>query len=388
MNLKKSSLLVILLFSVVSVFTQNIEEKKKLLIPLGTGENRVKINSINIQADKTIDNKFQSVDFAAFSKILNDTTIKVKFSKTTNLPISIETPRENIVLSDKIKSMSISDTNKIKLKSNAQITSLSFDYFKELQPITGNLDPQNNLELLKVDVDEKGNYHNLFQQKYKGVKILGNEVVTHLNSAGQGFLFNGKYDLILDNIDIKPTITIDSAFKIIIDLEKKLQFHLGVTSVDTLLYKDKVDNIIQLVYIIHINKKTFNQKEFIINAKNGNILKSSYTRKSIDVPRTVILSDLNGKNRTVNSVQNGITYKLKDISKNMYNPISGNGFISVEDANFTLDPNFKTTEIINSNNVWTPLQVSAQYNANISYNYYLNFHNRNSIDGNKMNINA
>lgn len=388
MILKKISLLVLLLFSVASVFSQNIEEKKKLLIPLGAGENRIKINSINIQADKTIDNKFQSVDFTSFSKIMKDTSVIVKYSKSTNLPISIETPREIILLSNKIKSYSVMDTNKVKIKSNTEISNLSFDYFKELQPITGNLDPQNNLELLKVDLDEKGNYHNLFQQKYKGIKIYGNEVVTHLNSKGQGFLFNGKYDLNLDNIDTNPAISIDSAFKIIIESEGQLQFDLGLTSVDTLLYKDKSDNSIQLVYFIFINKKTLNQKEYIMSAKNGKIIKSSYTRKTIDAPRTVTLTDLNGKSRVVNSVQNGLTYKFKDITKSMYNSSTGNGFISVEDANFSYGDNMQISEITSTNNLWTPLQVSAQYNASIAYNYFLNVHNRNSIDGNRMNIYA
>jgi hypothetical protein len=187
----------ILVFLTVTnlAFSQNFEEKTKKLITVDADVNRVNINSIFVEPNKTIVNKFQSIDFSSFSKFLKDTSIKVKFSKITNLPISIETPREKFLVSDKINSMSTIDTNKIIIKSNAQITSLSFDYFKELQPITRNLDPQNNLELLKVDIDEKGNYHNLFQQKYKGIKIYGNEVVTHLNSEGQGFLFNGKYDL-------------------------------------------------------------------------------------------------------------------------------------------------------------------------------------------------
>jgi Zn-dependent metalloprotease len=385
MSLRKAGLFVILQLSFFSAFTQNFEEKIKKRILVDTWENKVIINSINIQADKSIINKVPAVDIKTFSNIINDTTIKIKVSKTTNLPVSIETPRQNLILTQKIKSQSVGDNNQIKIKSNAQITSLSIDYFKELQPITGDLDPQNNLELKKVDQDIKGNYHNLFQQKYKGIKIYGNEVVTHLNSDGQGFLFNGRYDIIKNEIDVIPKITFDSALKIIIKGYNGEKNRLGEVLIDTFLFKEYDYSDFKLIYRIFIQTKSINEKEYLIDADKGNIIRESYTSISIATPRISNLPDLNGVTRSVKSIQESSQYQFIDATKLMYNSITGNGIISVKDANFTYYP-VKTSQITNTINSWTPLQVSAQYNASVAYDYYLNAHNRNSIDGNGMSI--
>jgi hypothetical protein len=97
----------ILVFLTVTnlAFSQNFEEKTKKLITVDADVNRVNINSIFVEPNKTIFNKFQSIDFSSFSEFLKDTSIKVKFSKITNLPISIETPREKLLVLDKIKYM-------------------------------------------------------------------------------------------------------------------------------------------------------------------------------------------------------------------------------------------------------------------------------------------
>jgi bacillolysin len=110
------------------------------------------------------------------------------------------------------------------------------------------------------------------------------------------------------------------------------------------------------------------------------------TRLVVDGKFTATAVDLLGINRTINTYQVGTTYYMLDASRPMYNATTSRmpsrpiGGIETRNYNNTDDGPF--IYVSSANNVWTsPTSVSAHYNGGVSYDYFKNTFNRNSIDG-------
>ncbi|MCC6753125.1 MAG: M4 family metallopeptidase [Saprospiraceae bacterium] len=96
--------------------------------------------------------------------------------------------------------------------------------------------------------------------------------------------------------------------------------------------------------------------------------------------------DLFDINRTINVWRDAGSLYMIDGSRPMFksgsftldNPI---GAIMTLDAQFTNPNNLKVSQIRTTNNSWSKTAVSAHYNGGKAYEYYLNTHGRNSIDG-------
>ena len=321
-----------------------------------------------------------------------DTNIRVYYSKETQLPTFIESNQ----IRQTIKSQSV-DTIK-KVKSTSEINSLSFNYLNEIQSITNMSLGRSDLEIIDTKVDENGKSHIKYQQKLNGIKIYGNQFYVHLDKNGQGEYFNGNYNIINRNIELVPTISKDSAFKIVEDeLKKKVKFQkltdfqiniLGGTNkyIDTFLFKPDLQNDFVLVYKITFFPNSKDRYEVFVDAHNGIIIKMSNASCSIETPKVTQNIDLNGINRQINSTYNGQIYTLKDITKPMYNSTTGNGFIIIGDQGNTIGDKYLINDVTSLNNTWTPTQSSSMFNAGSTYDFYKNVHNRNSIDGNGGNI--
>jgi Zn-dependent metalloprotease len=320
------------------------------------------------------------------SKSLIDTTIKVIYSNETSLPIFIEKQTVN-----QIKKSQSTDTT-IRIKSISEVNRLSYKFIDEIESITHISDPKQNLEIIETNIEQNGKSHIKFQQKYRGIKIYGNEFLIHLNAKGEGELFNGKFSIISDTLDVIPTLDIDKAINIVkLDLYKKNKlvdlkaFELNliggsVSIIDTFVYNNK------LAYKITYYPNIIDRYEYFVDANSGAILFSYNTTCTIDVSKVVTSLDLNGISQKINVTYTGSNYILKDISKPMYNIATGDGFLQILDNNNTYGNNRVIDEIVNTTNIWSPLQTSAQYNLSSTYDYFLNVHNRNSIDGKGGNI--
>lgn len=321
-----------------------------------------------------------------------DSNIKIIYSNETKLPIYIESNQ----VRQTIKSQSIDSA--IKIRTTAIVNNDAINYLNELQPVTKMIIGSRDLEIIDTKIDENGKSHIKFQQKYKGINVFGNQFIVHLNNKGQGELFNGNYQNITEDIDINPTITKETAIGIAkLDLSKKSKFFdfkevdlklIGGANiiVDTLIYFNDSTLKNQLVYRITIFPNIIERWEYFISTTDGTIISSYNTTCTIDVPKTSSSVDLKGVSRVINTVLNGSNYLLKDITRPMYSSASASGYIETYDGNLESYASNIKNEISNSNNVWTPTQVSAQYNSGAVYDFYKNVHNRNSINGNGGNI--
>lgn len=377
-------------FLTLSATSFSQEVKNKFTTPLNK-DSSYSLNNLNaIIIDNGLNvgqnTILKSLNFGALKNQAIDTNIKVFYSKETNLPIYIEMNS----IRQTIKSQSV-DTLK-RIKAASEVNSLSFNFLDEIESITKIPNPRQNLDILETNIESNGKSHIKFQQKYKGIKIYGSEFLIHLNANGEGELFNGNYSIISDVIDVNPFLTIENAInRVKADLSKKTkllelnQFELKliggeVSIIDTFIYKNKLSY--KIIYFPNV----LDRYEYFIDANDGSILSSKNTSCTIDVPKTTNSNDLNGVSQKINTTYTGLNYVLKDISKSMYNSTTGNGYIETYDQNNTFGKNAKVDEIINTTNLWTPTQTSAQYNLSATYDFYKNVHNRNSIDGKGGNI--
>ena len=113
-------------------------------------------------------------------------------------------------------------------------------------------------------------------------------------------------------------------------------------------------------------------------------------------PETAFATDLLGQNRLINTYETGGNYFMIDASRNeMFSaaqsefpddPVGVVWTIDAQNGDFS-SSNFNVYHVSSSNNTWnSPVAVSAHYNGGEAYEYFLNTHNRVSINGQGGNI--
>lgn len=63
----------------------------------------------------------------------------------------------------------------------------------DLSSVYGMSDAASELSVKKVDVDSKGFHHVRMNQMYRGLRVVGGEMVVHFNAAGAAYAVNGQY---------------------------------------------------------------------------------------------------------------------------------------------------------------------------------------------------
>ncbi|MDZ4758147.1 MAG: M4 family metallopeptidase [Bacteroidota bacterium] len=147
----------------------------------------------------------------------------------------------------------------------------------------------------------------------------------------------------------------------------------------------------KLVYHITIRPNLIERYVLVIDANTGETLDQYNHTCSANGPKTATMSDLNNKQRTINTYEyNGSFYAI-NANETMFNssqsqfPDDPEGVIWTLDAKNTSGSGIAQIKLSN-NTSWSTKTVSAQYNAKVCYDYYKNIHSRNSINGSGGNI--
>ncbi len=309
-----------------------------------------------------------------------DVSNSVVYNKSNGLPIFIESSTSSI-------------TARRGFDGNAERA--CFQYLNELKPLLQLDNPEQDFRVTSQETDAQNKTRFRLEQLYKTVPVYGSEVIIHTNEWGNGETFNGRYE------KIPSTISTDAKFSGARAIEiantklnpKKLAFAspipLEESSVKLYVYPHKQKGITSYVLTYHvITFSKLHRWEFFIDASSGTILREFDSTCFIDGARTATANDLNNVSRTINTYQIGSTYFLIDASRTMYTPSKSVlpddpiGAIFTIDMNSTFGKNASFNHNVSSNNLWTDkTAVSAHVNAGIAYEYYLNKHGRNSIDG-------
>ena len=302
-------------------------------------------------------------------------------------------------------------------------------YLKDISGMLRISKPEEEFSTISTDIDKIGQTHIKMQQVFKGVKVYGSELAVHLDKRNQVNVFNGRSIPTPKLADVDPTISAERAIdRAAADLGTNIEKILAKTATfkhladfspesELVIYTKTGDNESKLAWHLTIYPSTMERWEYFVDAKNGSIIhkynhtcnfygdigthadhattplkEKRETVESFDLlpPETTNAIDLNGINRQINTYSiNGKHYMI-DASQPMFDgaksefPDNTVGVIQTWDfdnqATNTESPKLYhvTSESGNWNN---PTAVSAQYNAQVSYEYFRTTFNRSSFDG-------
>ena len=293
----------------------------------------------------------------------------------------------------------------------------ALEYLASLQP-DGVRNPKAEFQALSVNTDEQGNTHARLQQMWNGVPVFGGEVVAHTR-AGVFQMLNGRYFPTPDLVSPVPALDVDQCKSIVynhfgIDKVKTTWSTLDLTVVggkafdaELVVYhpRNRLDGE-RLSWKVEFHPNLIKRMIYFVDAETGDVLNAIDQTCSFGhhhdaavgnelPPVTGSGLDLFNTNRTFGAWLQSGSYYLEDTGKSMYNagqsnmPFDPVGVIMTLDA-FNTSPenqNFNYDIVTSASSTFNNKKaVSAHYNASVSYDYYKNTFNRNSINGTGGNI--
>lgn len=316
---------------------------------------------------------------------------KVYYSAETGLPIFIQTlPGKSTVV-----------------KSSALDTAAAcFSYLNKIKSLLKTDRPEDQFTIRTVQRDKYNKTHVRLDQVYKGIPVFGGDIVVHLNEAGEGEYFNGRYFKVSGEISTIPALQPDAAIGFAsLHLYKGSKPEWKEPGLPLLASKEKTQSSLVLyrknnnpsepvlAYHITLFTPAHHRWEYFIDAASGEVLHYYENTCFIDGKRTTTAQDLNNVTQTVNSYEYGSTCYLIDLSKPMYtspsfvSPDNVTGAIITIDMQNSYGNDQQIYYITSTTNSWTNKKdVSAHYNAGMAYDYYYSHHGRNAIDDKGGNI--
>jgi bacillolysin len=268
-------------------------------------------------------------------------------------------------------------------------------------------DPQNEFLLKHSLADNLGMTHLKYSQIYNGIEVWGKEVIVHLDAQGNVVSLNGSYEStpstitdlngILDQSRAIEQATSDlQAKEGIENLSPKFQKLFGYNGpvARKVIWYDE-NHVPRLVWNVEVRSGLTQDWIYFIDAMSGTVL-NRYNTVCSDGAKTATGQDLNGVTRTFGTYQVGSAYYLMDASQLMFdaanstipdNPLGA--IVTLDIKNNDLSASAQVYYVMSNNNQWSDAtSVSSNYNAIITYQYYLSTYNRKSVDDKNMTINS
>jgi len=291
-------------------------------------------------------------------------------------------------------------------------------------------DPENELYILKKISDpDRQLTHIKVQQRKHGIDVFGGECWVHIKSKQPQSLTGRIFPL--DQPMPSNFLSVEEAEQIIKDqfdekwkLESQVNMGYEVDQIKIKLNWYPIENKqeVKLAYVADVYPDFLHRHFIVIDAISGEII-SNYLNMCFfgeentskvkqphtcthDIPKNLNNDrpesssmengstlgngiDLFGINRSFNVTQISGDFYMLDTERAMFNAsastLPGNplGAIRTFDAlNNPIGNSINYTHVTSSNNSWSdPTTVSAHYNSGRAYEYFLNTHGRNSING-------
>ncbi|MFP2996111.1 M4 family metallopeptidase [Spongiivirga sp. MCCC 1A20706] len=406
--MKKSICILLILFGFISsIQAQNPFLSKKRTIP-NTGINPT-FKNFNYQAAKSSPGKRTSV------------------RKNTNTSFTLTADLLNVIQKGKTKKARIvygKNGQPIFIKSEPQTAvsssknvgtphEIASTYLHNLKPIL-KLKNNDSFELVNLEQDKNGATHLKYQQYHQGIKVFGQQVIVHLNTNNQVVLFNGHSIPNITEVNTNFELNENKALQIV---EKDIgtviskiarieNGHLMTEQAfkpEPIIYKGPSGKL-HVAYQVEAYSNYKDRWIYYVDGKTGEILDKVHATCTIHnhhsheihnkvhpyrPPTVGSGQDLNGVTRQVGTYETNGTQVMVDTSKPMFDgntanlPDNGNGVLMTLDLrNEPLAQDTPIYRVTNNSNNWNnPTAISAQYNADVSYEYFRNTHNRNSING-------
>jgi Zn-dependent metalloprotease len=254
--------------------------------------------------------------------------------------------------------------------------------------------PDQELQLTTRVEGDAGGTHVRFTQWHRGVPVWPTGMSVHLDARGDAVLFDGAYIPTPADIDTTPLVdAAEARRRALAALDGKLVWEL---SEPVLIVFGPLDGEPRLGWRIEASSGLAQAWLLVIDARTGDVLHR--VNRVCHAGVTGSGKDLEGQVRKLNVWAEGGAHYLIDTSKTMFqsasNPITDpKGAITIVDAANKSINALKLNEVVNITSPtpdgWTiPDGVSAAYNFSVTYDYFLQQHARNSLDGRGGNITA
>lgn len=253
-------------------------------------------------------------------------------------------------------------------------------------------DPDTELVITDRSVDELGRTHVRFDQVHQGLPVWPSEVIVHLDQQGNVDLVDGAFVPSPRRIPHLPFIAAAQA----VARAKGVCEGTAGASVPELIVFAREGRRPRLAWKTTVHESLAKRWLVVVDAMNGAVLERFNTIATANV--TGSGRDLRGTTRSLNVWQEGSTFYLLDSTKAMFDtsskapsPQTTRGGIFVADAKnlpATSEPKEfpPSLAVVSSNSAsnWAVADtVSASFLISQTYDYFLNVHQRNSIDGRK-----
>ncbi len=271
-------------------------------------------------------------------------------------------------------------------------TSEAINYLKKNKAKTGINNPDKNLKAKSVQKDKLGMTHVRFNQTVNGVNVEGAEVVVHFNKDNEVVSVNGRVNQTIadDAVDTAASLSSESALKTALS---------SVNAPNELTYEPTTELVVlpfegenYTAYKVNVNfmgNEPGNWFVFV-DAKNGQVIDKYNGLMHADEMKTQkgAGKGVHGEHRELHITQvkepnAGTKFALAD-----YSHENLGGIITYDAKNDTTSSN-DTVYVGNSAAFigdYDRALVDAHYNSEKVYEYYLNEHGRNSLDGEGMAI--
>ncbi|WP_080054112.1 M4 family metallopeptidase [Spirosoma aerolatum] len=315
--------------------------------------------------------------------------LRVVRDTTTNLPVFIERKKANV--------FGANTTQKSGARlSAAAAVSVTFQFMGEVRDLLKLDKPEENFTISRTETDELGQTHVRLAQTFRGIPVLGAELVAHLTD-GEVTSINGRYQPAPEGLATTPTFALAEASNLALkDVRKTSTVRsfgdnlLNLKSSEgELCIFTMPDGSAKLAYALTVRPNMLERWEYVIDAQTGDVLDKYNHTCSFVGPIKAAGKDLNGVTRSFQTYQqSGNSYYLIDASRAMFKsasskmPDSPVGALWTIDARNTSGSSQKFYQITSTSNAdWSPTAVSAHYNGGVAYEYYLNTFKRNALSG-------
>ena len=257
-------------------------------------------------------------------------------------------------------------------------------------------DPDAELALETEEQDGLGRWHLRFGQRFEGLPVWPAGLAVHLDPAGNVDLVDGAYVPTPIGVETEPIVGADEAV---------LRARSGVpgvgmletadsqASVPVLLVYAPLHGVARLAWKTEVSIGFTKVWDVIVDARDGQVLNRITRVCDANVVTSAV--DLEGVSRELNVWSAAGKFYLADTTKPSFNaafdPIADpRGVITIFDAREATEQESADGFPVESANVgqWLPDGVSAAYNFGETFDYFLERHGRNSLDGQGGNVKA
>ncbi|MDM5215119.1 M4 family metallopeptidase [Peribacillus sp. NJ4] len=277
-------------------------------------------------------------------------------------------------------------------KFSSSTSSDAFNYLKKNESKTGINNPNKNLKVKSVQKDKLGMTHVRFNQSVNGVNVEGSEVVVHFNKNNEVVSVNGRINKTISDkaVDTSASLSGDAALKTALS---------SVNAPEELTYEPTTELVVlpfegenYTAYKVNVNFMGHDPGNWFVfvDANTGKVIDKYNGLMHADEMKTQkgAGKGVHGEHRELHITQvkepnSGTKFTLAD-----YSHENLEGIVTYDAKNDNTSSN-DTLYVGNSAAFigdYDRALVDAHYNSEKVYEYYLNEHGRNSLDGEGMAI--